>query len=345
MNVKDHEFRMQPAYIKVFLQHAIAERLPVSAVLAGTGLDQNQLLHSEQSVSFGDTLRVMDNVQRLLGPGWHLALGPRLTTPAHGPLGFAVVTAPDFRTAVDVLLQFIGIRGPFLWVSAAQEDQRFAIRLFEAIDMASQRQALIELSLLSIQALLQRPLGRRLEGTRVALAYPAPPHRRQLEAALEAQVEFGARGHTLSFPSRWLDEPCVLHDEAMHRYLVNRCAEETRAMAGGMSAETTVRQALLASRGQMPGLAEIAAEQHLSPRTLIRRLKRGGTSYKTILEQVRRSLAVDYLLHSDMSVSSIAYRLGYRDPSNFGRAFRSWFGRSPGRYRQEVRRDGRGPAV
>jgi AraC-like DNA-binding protein len=67
---------------------------------------------------------------------------------------------------------------------------------------------------------------------------------------------------------------------------------------------------------------------------LIRRLKRGNTSYNTILEEVRKTLAVDYLLHSDFSVTSVAYRLGYRDPSNFGRAFRSWFGMSPGRYRQ-----------
>ena len=72
-------------------------------------------------------------------------------------------------------------------------------------------------------------------------------------------------------------------------------------------------------------------------RTLIRRLKRGATSYKAILEDVRRTLAVDFLLHSEMSVASIAYRLAYHDPSNFGRAFRSWFGISPGQYRARAR--------
>jgi AraC-like DNA-binding protein len=83
-----------------------------------------------------------------------------------------------------------------------------------------------------------------------------------------------------------------------------------------------------------PDLAEIAANQHISPRTLIRRLKRGNTSYQAILEDVRKTMAVDYLLHSGMSVASIAYRLGYQDPSNFGRAFRSWFGVPPGKYRK-----------
>jgi len=64
---------------------------------------------------------------------------------------------------------------------------------------------------------------------------------------------------------------------------------------------------------------------------------RGGTSYKAILEDVRRTLAADYLLNSKMSVASIAFRLAYGDPSNFGRAFRSWFGISPGQYRAHAR--------
>jgi AraC-like DNA-binding protein len=70
---------------------------------------------------------------------------------------------------------------------------------------------------------------------------------------------------------------------------------------------------------------------------LIRRLKRGGTSYGTIRDGVRRTLATDYLANSSLSISRIAYRLGYQDPSNFGRAFRGWFGMSPGNYRKKAR--------
>ena len=46
---------------------------------------------------------------------------------------------------------------------------------------------------------------------------------------------------------------------------------------------------------------------------------------------------MDFLLNSDHSVATIAFRLGYQDPSNFGRAFRGWFGTSPGRYRARER--------
>jgi AraC-like DNA-binding protein len=56
-------------------------------------------------------------------------------------------------------------------------------------------------------------------------------------------------------------------------------------------------------------LAEISAMQHISPRTLIRRLKPGNTSYFAILENVRKTLAVDHLLYSHMNIANIAYRV------------------------------------
>jgi AraC-like DNA-binding protein len=339
MPVQDQEYRWRVpvAYLKLFLQHAESAGLPLRAVLAGTGLEIDRLQNSEEPVAFSDTRRVLANVTRLIGPGWHLSLGQKLTIPYHGPLGFAVVTAPDLRAAVDVLLQFIATRGAWVWLAGSEEDEDFVIRVYESVAMGSERPALIELALLAIQNMLERPLGREIRGARIAFAMPEPPYAERLYEAFHAPLEFDASGHQLRFPAAWLGEPCILHDAAMHRYLLARCEEDLRAGAGALPAEVAVRQALLATPGQLPSLVDIAASQHIAPRTLIRRLKRGGTSYKAILENVRRTLAVDVLLNSDHSVATIAFRLAYQDPSNFGRAFRGWFGTSPGRYRARER--------
>ncbi len=326
---------MPAAYLKVFLQHAASEQLDVDRLLYGSGVQYDQLMHSGSSVSFLEMRQVLANVTRTLGPGWHLLLAQRLTVASHGPLGFAAVTAPDLRAAVDVLLRFTGIRGPFLWLAGTLENDRFVIRLYETTQMEEERQSLVELALLAMQNLLERPLGGEIRDARLTLAYPRPVYVAQLEHAFHAQLEFSASGHKFSFPAKLLDEPCVLHDEAMHRYLLMRCEEDMRAVSGVLPAEIAVRQALLARPDELPSLKSIAAGQHVSPRTLIRRLKRGETSYNAILEDVRKTLAVDYLLRSDLSVNRIGYRLGYQDPSNFGRAFRAWFRMSPGRYRVE----------
>ena len=327
---------MPATYLKVLLQEARTGGLPVARLLSGTGLPRGEPILSNEPVTLADVLTVLSNYERLMGPGWHLPLASLLTAPAHGPLGFAVVTAPDIRSSVNVLLRYIGTRAPFVWLAGSVEKERFVFRFYEAADLGDQRRTLIELAAVSLQSMLERPLGREITGATLTLDYAAPSYHDTLKQVFHADLSFSGEQKSLSFPAAWLDEPCALHDEAMHRYLVNRCEEELLLSAGALPAEIAVRQALLARPGVFPGLAEVAASQHVSPRTLIRRLERGNTSYQQILDDVRRTLAQDFLLNSAMTVASISWRLGYQDPSNFGRAFRRWYGMSPRQFRESA---------
>ena len=82
-----------------------------------------------------------------------------------------------------------------------------------------------------------------------------------------------------------------------------------------------------------PGPNVTARLFHLTPRTLHRRLLEEGTSFKEILEQVRHTLAVEYLKAGHLSIEEIAYTLGYTDMANFRRAFKRWEVMPPSRYR------------
>jgi AraC-like DNA-binding protein len=325
---------MPSAYLKLVVQAVDSAGHPTALVLDGTGVTPDLLLHSEQPVSFESMLRALRNAERLFGPGWHLEVGQRLTVPAHGPLGFAVVTAPTLKASLDVLLRYMGIRAPFLWSSGVRDGDQFVFRFFDAVDMGDQRRTLIELAALSLQGLIERPLGREIQGASLSLAYTEPAYGEALAEAFHCTLAFGADHHALRLPLTWLEQPCALSDEAMHRYLLHRCEEELAASAGGLPTEVTVRRALLARPGVIPGLVEVAGAQHLSPRTLIRRLKREGTSFQAIRDDVRQTLARDHLVNSGLSIAQIAWRLGYQDPSNFGRAFRRWFGVSPRTFRE-----------
>ena len=85
------DWSMPAAYIKLFLQHATAQGLLVPPLLSGTGLEADKLLQSDLPVTFQQTRKVLANANRIIGPGWHLALGRHLTVASHGPLGFAAV--------------------------------------------------------------------------------------------------------------------------------------------------------------------------------------------------------------------------------------------------------------
>ena len=78
----------------------------------------------------------------------------------------------------------------------------------------------------------------------------------------------------------------------------------------------------------------IAEDLYMSQRSLQRRLREEGTTYKELLNETRRDLAAQYIKVSGVSINEITYLLGFSEPSNFSRAFKRWTGVSPSEYRQ-----------
>ncbi len=69
-------------------------------------------------------------------------------------------------------------------------------------------------------------------------------------------------------------------------------------------------------------------------RTLQRRLKLDGLTFRDVLQQARCRRAVALLLETEYPLKSIAMDLGYRNPENFTRAFRRWNDMSPSDFRR-----------
>lgn len=84
-----------------------------------------------------------------------------------------------------------------------------------------------------------------------------------------------------------------------------------------------------------PTQEKIASDVYLSPRSLQRKLSDLGTSYKVLLEDIRKDLAQHYLRESDRSIGEVTYLLGFSEPSNFARSFKRWTGLTPHEYQQK----------
>ncbi len=92
--------------------------------------------------------------------------------------------------------------------------------------------------------------------------------------------------------------------------------------------------------GLLP-LDQVARNLGLGVRTLQRQLRSEGIGFAALVDEVRGTLAREYLQDRRLSVGEIAYLLGFSEPSAFSRAFRRWTGRSP----QSLRAEGApGPA-
>jgi len=77
----------------------------------------------------------------------------------------------------------------------------------------------------------------------------------------------------------------------------------------------------------------IAEQLNTSRQTLYRKLKTENVSFQELLEDVRFSLAKNQLQETSLSLSEIAFSLGFSDLSAFSRAFKRWSGETPKVYR------------
>jgi len=137
----------------------------------------------------------------------------------------------------------------------------------------------------------------------------------------------------VSFDAAWLDAPIRRAPADADEYVKTSLRSLLSAPAGD-TLEGRVRRELIAHpSGEVATLPEIAARLRLSRATLARQLHARGLSFQGIKDELRRDRAIALLEGGVSSVADISDTLGFSEPSAFTRAFKSWTGVAPGRYR------------
>ncbi len=82
-----------------------------------------------------------------------------------------------------------------------------------------------------------------------------------------------------------------------------------------------------------PSLENASKSMHMSVRTLQRRLEESGYTFSKLVDDVRSDVARQLLGDPRISVTEVAFMVGYTHPRAFLRAFRRWTGETPQSYR------------
>jgi AraC-like DNA-binding protein len=189
---------------------------------------------------------------------------------------------------------------------------------------------------LSFQSLVESSLGRKLDGTTVEIA-ARPAHADLYRRYFAGTVSFGAEVSALVIPAPWLDHPSPFADVDLHRVSVMKLEALAERLQGRRYTAALVEELMASGRQGGRSLEEVAHRLAVSTRTLIRRLKEGGRTYRDLRDGHRRTLAMELLAETSLTAAEIAYRLGYEDASNFGKACHRWFGCPPGAMRARLR--------
>jgi len=78
----------------------------------------------------------------------------------------------------------------------------------------------------------------------------------------------------------------------------------------------------------------VADSLHMSVRTMHRKLSEVRSNFRTVLVEMRRDLAEQYILDNSLTLTEISLLLGFSEPSSFSRAYKNWTGSAPSEARQ-----------
>jgi AraC-like DNA-binding protein len=181
--------------------------------------------------------------------------------------------------------------------------------------------------------------NRRLLATHVSFTHRRSDDVSELNAFFGSKVKFGAAVDEVAFPTSIRQMAVVGADSYLNELLIKYCEEAlaarpTNRSPFGLSVENAI--ALLLPHGK-PRASEIGRKLGVSQRTLARRLSSEGLTFAGVLQSVRSDLANRHLADETLSISKIAWLLGYQDVSSFTHAVRRWTGRAPKEVRRELR--------
>jgi len=269
--------------------------------------------------------------------GWHLEFARRTADHFHGPLTFALMSAPTIGDGIEAFARYVVIRVPYLRGGIYRSGLNLSIELEELRDLEDLRSMLVEIPLRIIHDYVVMIGNVDLAAATLSLRYPASRERRYYRRGFKCRVAFDQERNALTLPATWMAIPNPQFDEGTWSSAVARCEVALAAM-NPADTVTRTRAYINATLARDPGALSIdqaAQRLGMSTRTLIRRLGNGGTSFQILRDTARQDLALQMLEKPSLTVEAVSAALGFSDAANFSRAFKRWFGASPRRFRRE----------
>lgn len=250
-------------------------------------------------------------------------------------LGFACSTAENVEEAYNRLGRFIGLWVTGEWVEILPEPGGKALIYHHDLPRSFGRDLAAESAIAKIAFAARHASGADVRPYRIELAHDAPDDRAAFEKALGAAISFNSPRYALHWDDAALKQPMLRADPELASFF-ERHAEELLSKSGAAGSSAGAVRRAVAEILPSGDLAEAMVARRLgwSDRTLRRRLREDGASFRDVVDDVRRSMAMSYLLRDDTNIRDVAFLVGFADVSNFYRAFRRWTGGTPAEWRR-----------
>ena len=339
MSVLLQERIFHPTYLRLLCLHVRRRGVSLADALADTGITWSQLLHEKRLIAFDAMRSLILSAKRLTAcPSLGLEFGISVETAAHGLTGAAIAASHDVSQALEAAVRYRPLRGRAVEFEFAARQDCLTLFIHEPFDLGDVRTFILEAHVCMIERSMTAVAGEPLVGIEYRFPYPPPAWASEYTRWLAGKPHFGAERMELRVPKKILCLRGVTADAQTRPTIILAAERELAWQRIGGDLSSQIGRRLSEQEGFYPSVRAMAQELNMSPRTLSRTLKREGVTYQRLLDDARKEAAEWCLLRTRMPIGTIAERLGYTDASNFSRTFCRWFGKPPGKFRNDQRK-------
>jgi len=302
------------------------------------GLSEDYFRHPDNPISYALMGRITKACVRATGcTHFGLLIGQRGNASTLGTPGFLIRNAPDVVTALNEAITNIDLhdRGaaPFIEVGDKATVLGYTIHnaQIEGTDQIGDAAVAI------MWNIMRGLCGTEWQPLEVCFRREAPAdlgayHR----FFFQVPLRFNAPYNALVFPTAWMTWPVQLADPLLRQHLLKHI-EDMRRYSNRDFHEKAFQALLFLLGSQRCTLDELARHFSMHQRTLNRRLKDSGTSFRELYAEARHQTARQLLCDTRSSIEIIASLLGYSNATAFNRAFSQWEGVPPAKWRRQLK--------
>lgn len=249
-------------------------------------------------------------------------------------LGFSWLASDTLRDALGRFVRFSRLLNTFFKAYLDDSENTVDLVLLGPESWPNFVHAAGDMGIAILMRMCQITVGKHIVPVRVILQRPTPPCADRFNAFFAAPIEYGTPDNRLCFEPHLVNQPLMTNNPELAR-INDQAVIDYLARFDSSNISMRVRASIIEQLPSgTPSQVSIAAALHVSLRGLQRKLRDEETNFKALLEDTRRELAIHYIREAQHSTSTVAYLLGYSEPSNFNRAFRQWTGCSPSVFRE-----------
>ena len=303
-------------------------------ILTQVGVERFMDPDRVERVALGTVHRFLQLAQEATGdPCFGLDYGKFIRPTTFGALGIALLSSTDladFCTRLCRYYEFIATNHSLSFESANGQtwvEIKSEVHNLEPEVSRSIINAIISMMLKFIREISDHQyappriemIATRIEGT----------EQRYIDSFGTAVI-FSANKNALYFDRQVLHTPLSAGDRGLARSneeLVEKYLEKVKKDDLSFQVYDALLQALPSGNVSKETMADRFA---MSLTAFHNHLLKAGTSFQKLLDEARRELAEIYF-EKNMSITDVAFMLGYSDSSNFTRAYKRWTGKAPSR--------------